>query len=221
MQNAGWLFSMWPLLRRLYPDPARRAARAREHLDFFNTHPYMMGTILGVVSTLEEQAAGDPSRAAQVLAVKKSMAGPLSALGEGFFWSTLRPLLALVALYLGVGTGRIGPAVAALVFLVPLNAAQFFARVWGFQVGRADPLGVVQRVGRIPLQRWMTRGAWVCLGLSGVGLLLATETMVKSAGRPMAGVGALLVSVGVQRFGVPRWVGVLALAGWCVGVTGR
>ena len=103
MQNVGWLFSLWPVFRRLYPDPAERARAAQAHADYFNTHPYTADIILGVAAGLEERLASGQTTMPReaVVAAKKTMAGPLSALGETVFWATLRPLLLVAAVMAG------------------------------------------------------------------------------------------------------------------------
>ena len=53
MQNLGWAFCVEPALRELYPDPARRAAALKRHLEIFNTHPYMAGYVLGAALRAE------------------------------------------------------------------------------------------------------------------------------------------------------------------------
>ena len=110
MQNVGWLFSLWPVFRRLYADPVERAKAAQSHADYFNTHPYTADIILGVVAGMEERlAAGETAldRGA-ILAAKKTMAGPLSAIGETVFWATMRPLLLVVASVAGAFSLRAG-----------------------------------------------------------------------------------------------------------------
>src|SRR5262245_38864379 len=38
-QGVGWAWALEPALKRIEPDPARRAARLAEHTAFFNTQP--------------------------------------------------------------------------------------------------------------------------------------------------------------------------------------
>jgi len=54
MQNVGWAWCMLPVLNRLYPDPKERAQAAKRHLEYFNTHPYLAGVILGCAARVEE-----------------------------------------------------------------------------------------------------------------------------------------------------------------------
>ena len=96
-QSLGFTFSLWPVLKSLYARRGERARAARTHLGFFSTHPYTVSVLLGVVAGLEEEKARGERTADEVLAVRSAMAGPLAAIGEGFFWGTWLPFSLAVA----------------------------------------------------------------------------------------------------------------------------
>jgi PTS system mannose-specific IID component len=98
MQNIGFAYALLPVLTVLYPDPAKRTEALMRHLVFFNVHPYMVNIILGmVIRTEEDISRGDAPGVERVNIVKNAMAGPLAAIGDVFFWATLRPFLALLS----------------------------------------------------------------------------------------------------------------------------
>src|SRR3954463_12216823 len=113
MQNLGLAYALFPALKDLYPDPERQMAAVRRHLAFFNTQPYMAAAILGGAIHHESRIARGEEGPEQVVAFKAALMGPLAALGDGFFWLSLRPALgalcAALAPVLGVW--------AALLFL--------------------------------------------------------------------------------------------------------
>lgn len=57
MQNGGWVYSLIPALKKLYPGQEESKAALQRHLEFFNTHPYVAAPILGVTLALEEERA--------------------------------------------------------------------------------------------------------------------------------------------------------------------
>ncbi|MDR3151927.1 MAG: PTS system mannose/fructose/sorbose family transporter subunit IID [Bifidobacteriaceae bacterium] len=118
MQNLGFLYGIMPAIRRLYKDKADKSAAMKRHLEFYNTHPYMAWSIMGVVASLEEDKAngGDVDDAA-VNGVKVGMMGPFAGVGDPIFWGTLRPILGAFAASLAVG----GSLSGFLVFFLGWN----------------------------------------------------------------------------------------------------
>ncbi len=97
MQSLGFAYAMAPVLRRLYPDAALRASRLNLHMEYFNTQPYLASFILGAAARLEEERVSGRNAAADVSGLKTTLAAPLGALGDSFFWGGLKPLAAVVA----------------------------------------------------------------------------------------------------------------------------
>ncbi len=173
MQNLGWAFCLWPALKRLYPDAEGRSGAMKRHLEFFNTHPYLASPILGCAIAAEERLArggGDAvAGEAEISSIKMGMMGPLAALGDRFFWATLRPLAALTALaliWLLPASGGVTVAGVAL-FLALFNLPHLGIRFFGiFRGYRAGP-GVIDFLRRLEVQkaaRWMRRAGLLVLG---------------------------------------------------------
>jgi PTS system mannose-specific IID component len=97
MQSLGFAFAMLPVLRRLYPDRAERASRVKEHLEYFNTQPYLASFILGAAARKEQERAAGRGPSADVPGTKTALAAPLGALGDSFFWGGVKPLAASLA----------------------------------------------------------------------------------------------------------------------------
>ena len=131
MQNLGFAYAIDPALRRLYADPGRRAEALRRHLATFNCHPYTATAIVGGAIHHEERVAAGLEPGQGPLAYKQTLQGPLAAVGDGFFWTALRPffgaLAAVGALLFGV------PAIVAA--LAVYNAIHLALRVGLFRAG--------------------------------------------------------------------------------------
>jgi mannose PTS system EIID component len=171
MQNLGWLFSLWPALRRLYPSSDARARVASEHMEYFNSHPYLTNIILGTVAGLEEDhALGRPVRRDQILAAKKFMSGPLAALGDTVFWATARPLFGLLALALGMTFRPDSAAFVPVLFLIFHNVLHLVVRGGGLWAGYRLKAQVVSFLIRLNLQGIVRAATFLGVGL-GVGLM--------------------------------------------------
>lgn len=133
MQNIGFLFSIAPGIREIHGDNVREALL--RHKAFFNTQPYMAPTLMGILLNLEGQG-----KAELIPKVQPSISGSLAAIGDTFFWATLKPIAALLCL-LTVMMHTIWVIVIALILF---NVVHLWVMVWGFAQGyRYGPDGAL------------------------------------------------------------------------------
>jgi len=162
MQNLGFAYAIDPALRALYREPAAREEALGRHLQFFNCHPYMAAAILGGAIHHEEKVAAGAEPGGQPLRYKQTLQGPLAALGDGFFWTALRPFFGALA---AVGALLFGwPAIAAAV--VVYNAIHLALRIRLFRAGYEKGDAVVAEIARLCLpvaaDRLRAAGAALC-----------------------------------------------------------
>ena len=97
---------------------------------------------------LREIAAGTRSPD-DVRTFKRVMMGPMAAIGDSFFWSSLRPFAAIWAI-MGVLSGLWW---APLGFLVLFNGCHLGIRMYGISAGYRYGHGVCDRINRLALVR--------------------------------------------------------------------
>ncbi|SNG70447.1 PTS system mannose/fructose/N -acetylgalactosamine-specific transporter subunit IID [Streptococcus pneumoniae] len=73
MQNLGFLYTILPVLKKLYPDKDSASPAMKRHLEFFNTHQTAAPFILGVTSAMEEQEGNEG--AASITGIKVGLIG--------------------------------------------------------------------------------------------------------------------------------------------------
>jgi mannose/fructose/N-acetylgalactosamine-specific phosphotransferase system component IID len=216
-QGLGWAFSLHPALRRLYPDATMRCDRLAEHTGYFNTQPTLASLALGAVAGLEEQrAAGGPPDAAGMLRVKSALGSSLAAIGDRFFWFTLRPFAAC----LGVLLAPAGLARGALVLWLCYNTLHQGMRCAGLGWGYRDGPAVLDDRLRGRFDRLIR-----LFGMGGamlVGVLVAALLVPGGVPRPIvfqatlaAGLGLGFVAAQRSRPSPSQWalgVGALCLA---------
>ncbi len=209
MQNLGLAYALFPALVELYPDPSAQLAALRRHLTFFNTHPYVAAAILGGVIFHEERIARGEETPDRVMAFKAALMGPLAALGDGFFWLSLRPAVGAFCAALVPLLG----AWAALVFLVLYNFVHLTLRARFYLLGLFLGDRLVEEVARAKLP---ARGARLrVVAAASAGGLAAWLAMVlgsnEGGARSVLLAGACL-GLGVLSYGLvarrlaPRWV---------------
>lgn len=173
MQNVGFAYAILPALRRLYRGRALDEAVQR-HLAFFNSHPYMAGALLGAAVKLEEGIAAGERSPMEVEGFKRCMMGPFAAVGDSFFWASLRPFGAAWAVA-GILSGVLWAPIA---FLVLYNLFHLVVRAYGLFAGYRGAETIITRIERIELVRLADRlhiVAGVFLGATGA--LLADRAM--------------------------------------------
>jgi len=124
MQTAGYLYAVLPGLKAIHgPDLPEAVKR---HNTFFNTQPYLAPTVMGINLNLEQQG-----RFEMIPRVQPTVSGTLAAIGDSFFWATLKPLVALLCLLAVMFDAPLGIIFAILFF----NIVHFWIMIWGFQQG--------------------------------------------------------------------------------------
>ena len=121
MQANGWLYSILPGLLAIHGEDTEDLKLSMSHnLEFFNTHPFLVTFVMGIVLSLEQQKA-DP---ATISAVRTAAAGPLGGIGDAIFWMTMLPIAASI----GAGLALEGSLLGPIIFLIIYNAVQFGLR---------------------------------------------------------------------------------------------
>lgn len=121
LQNIGFLFVIKPYLDSIYPDKNERRRALLRHISFFNTHPYMANVIVGITSNMEKKISAGEMPPESVNQIKSSMAGPLAAIGDSFFWGTLRPVTSFISIFFVILFARVlDPELISYSVMVPV-----------------------------------------------------------------------------------------------------
>jgi PTS system N-acetylgalactosamine-specific IID component len=57
MQAAGWLYGILPGLVKIHKNKDDLAASMSHNMEFFNTHPFLVNFVMGIVLSLEQNKA--------------------------------------------------------------------------------------------------------------------------------------------------------------------
>jgi PTS system mannose-specific IID component len=192
MQNLGFAYAIAPALSAIYRDPRRREEALARHLQFFNCHPYMAAAIVGGAIHHEERVAAGEEPGGQPLHYKQTLQGPLAALGDGFFWTALRPFFGAVA---ALGALLLGwPAIVAT--LAVYNVIHLALRIRLFRAGYEKGDAVVAEIARLGLPIAADR-----LRASGAAICGVAAAVVAARGAAGAGVPAGAVALGAAALG--------------------
>jgi len=171
MQNVGWIYSLMPVFKSLYPGLDKRREVYSGHLRFFNTHPYMVNIMQGIVINLEEKRASGMDVEKQIFNFRDQTAGALAAIGDTMFWACWRPFSALVAILAGLVFYPKGCLVAPLVYLIFYNSFHLAFRLIGLYRGYHKSEDVVKQLSKLNIQGFVQVMSLFGMGIA-LGLLL-------------------------------------------------
>lgn len=175
--NMGFLYGIVPTLDRCYPDESdpvqleRKKEAYRRHMAFYNCTPQTSAFVLGLASSMEEELAETPDAfdPATINAIKTSLMGPLSGIGDSFFQGTIR----VIAFGLGVSLAQqgsiMGPVLAMIISIIPSVLVTWFGAKLGYQGGR-------EYLEKMQCGDLMDRVMYICgvVGLMAIGGMVAT-----------------------------------------------
>ena len=132
MQAAGWLYCILPGLEKIHGDNKEDLKLSMEHnLEFFNTHPFLVTFVMGIILSLEQQKADIET----IRAVRVAAMGPLGGIGDAIFWFTLVPITAGITSNMAINGSLAGPILFLLIFNIVQFACRFFLMYWSYNLG--------------------------------------------------------------------------------------
>jgi PTS system mannose-specific IID component len=163
MQNLGFCYQLLPGLRRLY-GAAPPAEVLLRYTAYFNTHPFLAPWVAGTTLRLEEQRLAGATPPVEGVDFQQMVMAPYAAIGDALFWGALRPLAAVVGLFLAVQ----GIAWAPLVMLALFNVPHLLCRCCGWLLGYLQEVhsaATLQRLRLPDVAIWLKEGAIILLGV--------------------------------------------------------
>ena len=132
MQAGGWLYGILPGLLAIHGEDTDDLKLSMAHnLEFFNTHPFLVTFVMGIVLSLEQQKADINT----IRAVRVAAMGPLGGIGDAIFWFTLVPIAAGIGSNMAIQGSLAGPIVFLALFNIVQFAVRFFLMHWSYNLG--------------------------------------------------------------------------------------
>lgn len=170
MQAGGWLYSLLPGLQKIHKNKNDLKKSMKQHLEFFNTHPFLVTFIMGIMMAMEQNKEDQDT----IRGIKIAMMGPLGGIGDALFWLTLLPITAGIGASMAMQGSFAGP----LVFLIGFNIVHFGLRFLLMNYGYNTGVSAVKTLKENT--KYVSRAASI-LGLTVVGGLIASYVNLKIA----------------------------------------
>ena len=105
MMAYGYMYALEKPLRKIYPDDDDFYAALKRHTETFNITPHVSPFIMTLGVAMEEENAKEENfDTDSINNVKVGLMGPLSGIGDSFFWGTFR----VIAAGIGIGLAQQG-----------------------------------------------------------------------------------------------------------------
>ena len=131
-QAMGYLWTMIPVINKLYETDEERIEGYKRHYELFNTNPVVGGFITGLSTAMEVQGAKDKNfDRASIAAVRTSLMGPFAGIGDSIFQSTWRVITMGIGLSLAKDGNILGPIVFLLLYNLLLSFQDAFLKYLG------------------------------------------------------------------------------------------
>ena len=127
--------------------------------------------IMGLVASMEKKNSEDPDfDTSSITAVKASLMGPLSGIGDSFFWGILR----VVAAGIGISLASTGSPLGAIVFLLLYNIPAFIIHYYALYGGYSVGANFIERMYESGGMKILTKVSSI-LGLMMMGSMTASN----------------------------------------------
>ena len=179
MQAAGWLWSILPGLEKIHTNKEDLAASMGHNLEFFNTHPFLVTFVAGIVLSLEQQKADINT----IRAVRVAAMGPLGGIGDALFWFTLVPITAGITANMAIDGSVVGPILYFIITFGVQMALRIWLMHWSYDLGTAA-IGVLTEHAKefthaASLLGVFVVGALTCnYGATSLGMMIPNGTKV-------------------------------------------
>ena len=136
MQGTGYAQAMMPAIEEFYKNPEDKREALRRSNSFFNctyeTAPFIMGLNASMEKANSEYLEFDTE---SINAVKASLLGPLSGIGDSIFWGTIRLVAVSIALPLAMKWSILGPILFLLAYHIPSIITRYKLLYAGYTSG--------------------------------------------------------------------------------------
>lgn len=172
--NMGFMFGMAPIIDAIYKDEKdqeKKIEAYERHMIYYNCTPQTSSFILGLTASMEEQYYQDEEnfQPEAITAVKTSLMGPLSGIGDSFFQGTIR----VIAFGLGINLAQkgsiLGPILAMIISIVPSVLVTYYGGKIGYNMGN-------KYLSKLYQEGLMDKLMYICsvVGLMVIGSMIAS-----------------------------------------------
>lgn len=170
-QGIAIAYMLIPALKELYPlkeDEDKLKEAVKRNMTYFNVTPAVSTFPTSIAASMEEEKSVDNDfEEGSINAVKASLMGPLSGIGDSLFWGTFR----VIAAGIGIGLASQGSVLGPILFLLLYNIPHIIVRFYGARLGYDLGGKFIKKAYENGIINILTKSATI-LGLIMVGAMI-------------------------------------------------
>ena len=125
MMAYGFMYSIEKPLRKIYPKDDDYFEALHRHTERFNITPHVSPFVIDLSVAMEQECAkADNFNKESINNLKVGLMGPLSGIGDSFFWGTFRVITAGI----GIAFAQQGSILGALLYFFLYTAIHFLTK---------------------------------------------------------------------------------------------
>ena len=125
MMAYGFMYSIEKPLRKIYPKDDDYFEALHRHTETFNITPHVSPFVIDLSVAMEQECAkADNFNKESINNLKVGLMGPLSGIGDSFFWGTFRVITAGI----GIAFAQQGSILGALLYFFLYTAIHFLTK---------------------------------------------------------------------------------------------
>ena len=138
LQALGQTNQMITVVRKLYDTQEEQVEALKKYMEFFNTEPSWIGTVIhGIQISMEEQAAnGEPITGEDINALRTGLMGPMAGIGDTVSQAVVYPILAGICCSFALDGNIMGPILFEIVYKILMIGSGYFCFMLGYKQGK-------------------------------------------------------------------------------------
>lgn len=173
-------YALYPYINWLYPNPEdkeKKIAALKRGLAFWNMTPEFSPFCFALFASMEKEVKENPNFDVSTIdAIKASIQGPLSGIGDSIFWVTWRIIVTGIALQFSLQGSVVGP----ILFFLVYNSLNYATRHVGTYIGYKMGTSFLNKAYESGLINVITKTAAI-IGLIMVGGMAASQISIPIA----------------------------------------
>ena len=164
------LYSVYPCLRKMYPNDEDLQQSVLNQMKYYNTMPWISPFVIGAALGIEDEGRLDALDAVQDF--KIGLMGPLAGIGDTIGWAMIPTIFGSIASYMGMEGNPLGIFLWLAFTLIFLGI-----RILGYEIGYNQGVKVITQFGN---KLTIFTEACSVLGLTVVGSLLSSVVKLRT-----------------------------------------
>lgn len=176
MMAYGQMYGIEKSLRKIYPNDDDYYAALKRHCETFNVTPHISPFIMSLSVAMEEENAKNPNfDVSSINKVKIGLMGPLSGIGDSFFWGTFR----VIAAGIGIGIAKQGNILGSILYFLIYTSIHFIAKWLSAKYGYTLGTKFLNQSEESHSIEKLSYGASI-LGLTVIGAMIGTMVTLQA-----------------------------------------